>query len=348
MRACQVHRGGHAASAPSCKGELIEAASTQVRFSNGFKGLCFRDMGGLIDTLMSRRRTVRVILGGGLGNQLFMYAAGRALALRVGAKLVLDSSQFRFDHTYKRVYLLDRFPVEARIADDRTFARLRSLGERGLRRFPAVASRWGLWDEPVRNGLPVHDPRLLAPPPGQSISLRGNWQSARYFADAADRIRQELSPPKPRESIALGELAEIRASADPTAVCIRFYREVPGESSDPAKTIAAFRDYLMRRHLAGGNAKYFVFTESPAYLANPKCLGVPFTLISHRPRNEDAPGDLHLIAHCRSFVIGYSSFHWWGAWLAPVAGKQVTYLQFPGRPGRDYADQGWKIVPVPA
>ena len=293
-------------------------------------------------------RTVKVILGGGLGNQLFMYAAGRALAMRVGASLVLDISQFRFDHTYKRVYLLDRFPVEARTADDGTFARLRSHGERGLRRVPAVAGRLGLWDEPVRDGLPVHDPRLLFPPRGRSISLRGNWQSARYFADAAERIRQELSPPAPQDPIALGELDRIRACADPIAVCVRFYREVPGESSEPAKTIAAFRNHLVRRHVPGGDSQYFVFTESPAYLADPECLGVPFTLITHRPRNEDAPGDLHLMAHCRSFVISYSSFHWWGAWLAPLAGKQVTYLQFPGRPGRSYADHDWTIVPVPA
>jgi hypothetical protein len=305
-------------------------------------------MAGVDSTTFCPPRTVKVILGGGLGNQLFMYAAGRALTMRIGASLVLDTSQFRSDHTYKRVYLLDRFPIVAGMSNDGTFARLRSLGERGLRRFPALAGRLGLWDEPVREGLPLHDPRLLAPPPGQSLTLRGNWQSARYFADAAERIRQELSPPAPQDAIALGELDRIRSSVHPTAVCIRFYREVPGESSDPAKTIAAFRDHLVRRHVPGGDAEYFVFTESPAYLADPECLGVPFTLIAHRPRNEDAPGDLHLMAHCRSFVIGYSSFHWWGAWLAPLAGKQVTYLQFPGRPGRDYADQGWTIVPVTA
>lgn len=293
-------------------------------------------------------RTVKVILGGGLGNQLFMYAAGRALAMRIGASLVLDASQFRFDHTYQRVYLLDQFPIVAQKIDDSTFRRLRSLGERCLRRFPSIASRFGFWDEPMRDGLADYDPRLLAPPLGQSLALRGNWQNARYFSDAAEQIRQELSPPAPREPVALAELELIRAASHPIAVCIRFYREVPGESSDPAKIVAAFRNQLVSRHVPANNAEYFVFTECPEYLADAECLGVPFTLITHRPRNEDAPGDLHLIAQCRSFLIGYSSFHWWGAWLAPLAGKQVTYLRFPGRPGQDYADQGWTIVPVAA
>lgn len=293
-------------------------------------------------------RTVRMMLGGGLGNQLFMYAAGRALAIRIDASLALDLSQFRFDHTYQRVYLLDQFPIVARKIYDSTFARVRSLGERGLRRFPIIASRFGFWDEPIREGLAVYDPRLLTPPGIQSLALRGNWQNARYFSDAAELIRRELSPPAPREPVALAELERIQDSAHPIAVCIRFYREVPGESSDPAKIVGAFRNQLVSRHVPANNAEYFVFTECPQYLADPECLGVPFTLITHRPRNEDAPGDLHLIAQCRSFLIGYSSFHWWGAWLAPLSGKQVTYLQFPGRPGRDYADQDWHTVPVAA
>lgn len=42
---------------------------------------------------------VTVILRGGLGNQMFQYAAGLDLALKNGAKLVLD-----------KTYLNDRFP----------------------------------------------------------------------------------------------------------------------------------------------------------------------------------------------------------------------------------------------
>ena len=38
---------------------------------------------------------VTVVLDGGLGNQMFQYAAGRALSLRTGATLELDLRRLR-------------------------------------------------------------------------------------------------------------------------------------------------------------------------------------------------------------------------------------------------------------
>ena len=40
-------------------------------------------------------RAVTVVLQGGLGNQMFQYAAGRALAKRTGAELLVDLNEFR-------------------------------------------------------------------------------------------------------------------------------------------------------------------------------------------------------------------------------------------------------------
>jgi hypothetical protein len=59
--------------------------------------------------------TVIMDLKGGLGNQMFQYAAGRALAERVGARLVLNVWPFLSDPL--REYGLDAFRVaEERIA----------------------------------------------------------------------------------------------------------------------------------------------------------------------------------------------------------------------------------------
>ena len=56
-------------------------------------------------------------LMGGLGNQMFQYAAGRALAAAHSAELVLDTKTgFVRDRLFRRSYALDPFPIRAREA----------------------------------------------------------------------------------------------------------------------------------------------------------------------------------------------------------------------------------------
>jgi len=56
---------------------------------------------------------IRVKLIGGLGNQLFQYACGRALAEDLGVKLVLDITDFA---TYDlRLPLISQFPMSNRV-----------------------------------------------------------------------------------------------------------------------------------------------------------------------------------------------------------------------------------------
>ena len=291
--------------------------------------------------------TVRVILGGGLGNQLFMYAAGRALAARTNGRLVLDASEFRRDHVYKRVYLLDQFPAVGEPIGPGLRSSVLLSCERLIRRLPPLRSMAGLIQEQTHDGLPVFNADLVERPSRRSVALRGYWQSERYFRDQADLVRRELTPPPPRLPEAIDELAHIEAARNPVAVGIRFYHEVPGANTDTAAVIAAFRTHLTEHAARSPDAEYFLFTEEPRHFADPGCLGVPFTPITHRGRNEDAPVNLHLMTRCRAFFIGYSSYHWWGSWLCPDPRRAVHYVHFPGRPCQDYAAEDWTILPAP-
>ena len=64
---------------------------------------------------MTRKVVVR--LKGGLGNQLFCYAAARRLAWKNEAELVLDAvTGFKYDYLYRRTYALGCFSIPARLA----------------------------------------------------------------------------------------------------------------------------------------------------------------------------------------------------------------------------------------
>ena len=54
---------------------------------------------------------------GGIGNQLFIYAASKRLALKNNIELVIDHiSGFSYDKDFKRQYQLDHFNIKSRNA----------------------------------------------------------------------------------------------------------------------------------------------------------------------------------------------------------------------------------------
>ena len=66
---------------------------------------------------MQRKAKIISLVVGGLGNQLFCYAAARRLALVNDAELVInDVTGFARDHVYKRRYQLDHFNIPCRKA----------------------------------------------------------------------------------------------------------------------------------------------------------------------------------------------------------------------------------------
>ena len=114
-----------------------------------------------------------VELIGGLGNQLFQYAIGRALAKDRQTSLKLDLSPFE---TYKlRAYSLQHFNIRATIANPSDLAMFedRSPTTR-LRRLPAR-----LLGNPYRTvaeRAPLkHDPSLF--PSSRNLHLAGHWQT---------------------------------------------------------------------------------------------------------------------------------------------------------------------------
>ena len=128
-----------------------------------------------------------VALTGGVGNQLFQYAAARALALRRGVAVGLDRRWY--EGRSGRQYALDRFaiqadPVDPRllpVRDGKILGRLLSGRGGGLR----VYRETGLaFDAAVRD-LP------------DGTYLRGVFQSEAYFADHAATIRRDPRPPRP-------------------------------------------------------------------------------------------------------------------------------------------------------
>lgn len=259
---------------------------------------------------------------GGLGNQLFCYAAARRLTAATDSELVIDDvSGFAHDHAYRRQYQLDHFNIPFRKATPserlEPFARVRRYLKRRVNRLFPFRRRSYIQQE----GMDF-DARLLGVKPQGTLYLEGYWQGEGYFKDIEPVLREELRIKPPSDPMNQEMSSRIRTCIA-VAVHVRFF-DMPDERG----VTNAPEDYYARavarmEELAPG-AHYFVFSDQPDS-ARP-CIPLSddrITCVSLNRGDERAYADLWLMAQCQHFIIANSTFSWWGAWLATSPTKQV-------------------------
>jgi hypothetical protein len=262
---------------------------------------------------------------GGLGNQLFGYAAARRLSMASSAQLVIDDvSGFRYDTQYKRHYQLDHFAIPCRKATHaeclEPFSRIRrNLWRRWNRSLPFEQRSYL-----VQEGIDF-DPRLLSLPPKKLLYLEGYWQSEAYFKDVEQQIREDLRiiPPTDAFNLACAEAIRQRPAV---AVHVRFFDEPASEESTTGNNVLS--DYYTRAVQAMEakvvGAHYFLFSDRPeAARSRIKLSDDRITLVHHNQGDESSYADLWLMTQCQHFIIANSTFSWWGAWLSDNSEKIV-------------------------
>jgi hypothetical protein len=269
----------------------------------------------VVTTAESFRQYTCVQVFGGLGNQMFQYAAGYAQAKRLGTGLLVDPvDSERLDHAR---YGLGAFALDTAFwsPDPRSGGLLTRLLGR-----PKAKKRFKAWPGPLyrHQGQP-YDDAIAAIGPG--TYLAGYFQSERFFAAVADDIRSAFSLDHMAASFDQALIDEVVATPH-VAVHIR-----RGDyASDPRTTAThglAGPDYYERAHRLmqrlAPDARYLVFSDDPAAAAE---------MTADWPDRRLAPGtsreeDLHLMRLCRHHIIANSTFSWWGAWLADADDKTV-------------------------
>jgi hypothetical protein len=252
--------------------------------------------------------TIRLV--GGLGNQMFQYAAGYALAQRVGTSVAIDATALELDRL--RNYQLGAFCIEATPASVHLPA---GRIARVLRRLRGPRREY-------RNFDSIFDPTFFSLSDG--VALNGLFQSWRYLIAAETEIRALFALRSPLSPRAV-ELATAIAS-EPSAVSLHVRR---GDYLSPetapihgAMTLAFYeRAIAVLRGLLSNEPHFFLFSDDPEWVReNLGGLGA-HTVVEGQ---DAAPWeDLALMSQCRHHIIANSSFSWWGAWLNPRQDKWV-------------------------
>jgi len=289
-----------------------------------------------------------VRLMGGLGNQLFQYAAGKSLAEHHNTELKLDINTYLEDDL--RSYELKHFAVSAKIASSQEINDL--LHKNRLPGFRRIAARTeaakpyyrrSKYDEPHFH----YDRNFFEAL--KNVYLRGYWQSECYFRNISAIIRREyqvIHPLKDRNA----ELAEMLQNSNSVSIHVRRGDYVTDEKTHRFHGISRQRYYLRCIEWIENkvnNPVFFVFSDDiPWTKAHLKTS--PSLVFADHNTPGTACEDLRLMSLAKHHIIANSSFSWWSAWLCQNPGKIVVaprqWFNASTHDTKDLIPRGWKTI----
>ena len=255
---------------------------------------------------------VVVSLFGGLGNQLFQYAAGRAVAIRRDTQLRLDVTAFEVYQL--RRYGLSHFNIHEEFAYTgplaRFFGHARNPQVRRLRRHLPY-----FWFRSVKEEQPyLFDHGIFEA--GRNVLLYGFWQNLRYFKGIAELLRREFTVRTPPDAENLF-IADTIRSVDAVSVHVRRADYVTDADTLKVHGVCSADYYhAAAREVAASvrDPHFFVFCDDPVWAQANLAFGHPTTFVTHNRADRNYE-DLRLITLCKHHIIANSTFSWWGAWL---------------------------------
>lgn len=260
----------------------------------------------------------------GLGNQLFQYAMGRALALRNGTELKLDTHYFaqfgevtQYGFTYKREYELSKYNISAQLAsvnECEQYMRPTMRGQRVLNAIvPGYVPKW------VKEPFDKFQPDLKNLK--GNIYLEGYFTSEHFFDDQADIIRKELTLKAPMNELNR-QWATRMGQCHSVCISIRRTNFVNNPLHETC-FMSFYEDGLayMAEKL-GPEMEVFIWSDDNAWTR--ENFRPPYTCHYMDHNNPDFNEDLRLMTHCKHHVIPNSTFSWWAAWLGERQGSIIV------------------------
>lgn len=287
---------------------------------------------------------VIIRLNGGLGNQLFQYAFGRALSMQHGTQLKFDiitpgSSTSSFT---QRDFVLDKFKIQCQFAtkdEIKNYKRFKGKYTSRFERYFVSRYPWINKKYHVQNIKNINNRPILI---SDDCYYDGYWQSEEYFKSAHEIIRSDLTL---RDNISSTDEAMVQGISINDSVSIHIrrgdYLSIKAnkkiyESCDMIyynEAMSMVRSFLSR-------PVFYVFSDDLDW-AKQKIFGKDIVFI---PTNTVDPQiDLHLMSTCKYNIIANSTFSWWAAWLNAFPNKIVIAPKLWYKAECRYLEQG--IIP---
>ncbi|WP_373032458.1 alpha-1,2-fucosyltransferase [Sulfurovum sp.] len=292
----------------------------------------------LLQELFEHKVVVKIT--GGLGNQLFQYAMGRALSIEKNIPLWLDISFFKNDESYNRIYLLDKLDIHYdRISEQpyfqtrytdyfvKYYKRLEVLFCPNSRVF--VEEPYSLENEETslqnyfRGGPYNKFYNEIFDSYSKNVILNGYWQSEKYFKRYKDVIIHDFKI-KAEIPDKVHAIADEIDNVNSVCIGVRQYTDSKASVNHFKLNADYYKKAIEIMSKKVENPHFYIFTLETKWAKVNIKSEHPITIIEPHSASEEAHVDLYLMAKCKHFIIANSTYHWWGAYLSDNKNKIVV------------------------
>ena len=265
-----------------------------------------------------------VKLRGGLGNQMFQYAYGKALSIKTGITVKFDANYY-FNEEFQRSdtprkYLLDKFNTDISLATQEEVNKANPLWKKVIRKMKNKIFRYTNIYKFSESEFKIKEGNLAL----------GYWQTEKYFkniesiirenftlknslAESAQKIENLIIQTKKENKVPVSihvrrsDYVNIKSNKDFFNVCdVEYYKNAFSEITK----------------LINSPVSLFIFSDDTAWVKENLRFPCETYFVSEEKNIFDYE-EIILMSKCSHNIIANSSFSWWGAWLNPNKNKII-------------------------
>jgi len=266
---------------------------------------------------------------GGLGNQMFQYAAGRALSVRLNDILKLDNSWFSISGSdTSRPSLLHYFPISILEANQEE---IHNIIYQKQNIFQKILNKKGKHTSYYKSE-PSYDFWQDFNTFTSPIYLNGYWQNEKYFLNIESIIRKDFEFPSFSNIEAENISKNILNSLNSVSIHIRRGDYINNPSANQFHgtcPIDYYKKALQILYEKYNSLELYFFSDDPQWVRqNFDTNGCKSNFINITEHNNAPYHDMHLMSLCKHHIIANSSFSWWSAWLSNKNGIIIAPSQW--------------------
>ena len=270
----------------------------------------------------------------GLGNQLFMYANSYAISKTNNLDFYIDPFSGYYQRKHNSTFFLNNFNINSKIASDKFIfdSKYKNLLKKILIFFDKFREKKKFFFEIKKTNKSTQFLPIDINNSYDYFFIDGNFETEKYFSNYRNDLLNEFTI-KNNNQFLNNKYLDMINKHNVISICVRQNRFSERLKNKNSKIAIDKSKLFVQQTLNYINRSIIFFknkVKNPLFVIwsnDFNGLEKFFdqnSFIFVKNENNKVLTDFYLLTKCKYFIVGPSTFHWWGAWLSDYNDKIVV------------------------